>query len=304
MDFLSQLPGRMVGRKGVSLRRLANLDNVPLTDRIVQVAVAATTPFVCRPLHVAHVVEHPKCGGSWVRDNVLSYIGKPRYNAHRLLSKNEVMHGHRLYRRSYHWPIIVVRDPRDMYVSLYHHEFSMRESDETADILEHYTPDPEKDLRGNFAAFLEIRLRRQMHPWFFYSEFLDSWLNRPRICLVRYEDMLADPEVTLIRIVRFLGYDVDRDRIRMAVEENSFANQTKQRYGEARSAGDTDNAKFLRKGVAGDWRNHFNAESCEMLWAYESSSLKRLGYESGPEWIDEFVSGLSSSDSGTKSAHS
>jgi hypothetical protein len=191
----------------------------------------------------------------------------------------------------------VVRDPRDVYVSLFHHEMSLREDREkTLQIHRYFRSDPNASIRENFATYLQARLNVRMHPWFFYSEFLDSWLDRPRICVVRYEDMLAEPEHELARIIRFTGRRVDMNRVRAAVEENSFAAQTKARYGSSREPGEADNTKFLRKGIAGDWKNHFNAHSCDLIWTFEGSSLKRLGYEEDSRWIAEFLSELETQD--------
>jgi hypothetical protein len=290
-----------VGRENASLRRLINLENVPLSKRFHQLAIAAATPLLCRPLHITHVLEHPKCGGSWVRDSILSYLGKQQTLDERFVSRNNVFHGHRLYRRSFRWPIIVVRDPRDMYVSLYHHEISLTEEDrKPRDIDAYFRSDPNRSLRDDFAAYLEVRLTIRLHPWFFFSELLDSWINRPRVCVVRFEDMLADPEAELAKIIRFTGRPVDLRRIRQATEENSFAHQTRLRYGVARAPGERDDTKFLRKGVAGDWKNHFNETSCGLIWKLEGSSLKRLGYESDSSWIDEFLRELK--HSGTEPA--
>ena len=208
--------GRMLAT--ASLRRLLNFDYVPPRTRLVHTAIAATTPLLCRPLHLTHVVEFPKCGGSWVRDTLLTYLGQPRNNNQRLLRRNDVLHGHRLHRRSYRWPIVVVRDPRDAYVSLYHHEHSMEEEGTVRRDIHHYfRHDPGRDVRDDFAEYLDVRVTKRMHPWFSFAEFVDSWLDRPRICLVRYEDMLSDPEAQLVRILNFTERPVDRERVRRAV---------------------------------------------------------------------------------------
>ena len=46
---------------------------------------------------------------------------------------------------------------------------------------------------------------------------------------------------------------------------------------------------FERKGIAGDWRNHFDPRSCELLERHEGESLRRLGYEADASWIERFV---------------
>ncbi|HNP16408.1 MAG TPA: hypothetical protein PKI99_08100, partial [Terrimesophilobacter sp.] len=85
--------------------------NVSLKTRGYQVVNAALLPFVAGPLGISHVVEFPKSGGSWIRNMVRSYLGAPPYYHDRILFRNAVIHGHRLHRRVYRRPIVVVRDP-------------------------------------------------------------------------------------------------------------------------------------------------------------------------------------------------
>ncbi len=42
---------------------------------------------------------------------------------------------------------------------------------------------------------------------------------------------------------------------------------------------------FLRKGIAGDWRNYFNKEAREILHHYAGRELIRLGYEKDASWV-------------------
>ncbi|MEO1576527.1 MAG: sulfotransferase domain-containing protein, partial [Pseudomonadota bacterium] len=125
------------------------------------------------------------------------------------------------------------------------------------------------------------------HPWFDYSQFLDDWLGRPGTCLVRFEDCLADAATELTRMLRYLDEPIDLDKINEVVEATSFKAITREKYAENRDAGQTDNSKFHRKGVAGDWKNHFNAEARALFEQIEGSSLRRLGYESDGSWVHE-----------------
>lgn len=271
--------------------------HVSLRDRGFQVANAILTPFLCRPLRICHVVEFPKCGGSWIRNMIRTYLGSGLYLGDRLIFPDAVIHTHRLFRRSFAWPVVVVRDPRDMYVSMYHHE-NFYEGRATVAALERvYRHDPAKSPADDFAAYLEAKLTTVTHPVFFYSQFIDSWLGRPGSCLVRYEDFLEDAERELIRVIRFLDREVDVARIESVVQENSFESQTRKSYGESRSSGEEDRSKFLRKGVAGDWRNIFNEKSCNLIRRFEGVSMRRLGYEPDDSWAARFLDESSSQPS-------
>ena len=118
---------------------------------------------------------------------------------------------------------------------------------------------------------------------------LSTWLDRANVCVVRYEDFLVDAEKELGKVFTYLGEPVRNNRIKEVVSYHSFKNETKRRYGEERQSGEEDKYKFQRKGIAGDWKNHFNKESCELIQKYEWDSLKRLGYEEDPSWPNKYL---------------
>jgi Sulfotransferase domain len=271
------------------MRFIRRLTNVPLRYRLPQVINAISTPFLCGAFRLTHVVEHPKCGGTWVANTIRTYIGSEVHLADRLIRPDDVLHVHRLHRRSYLKPVVVVRDPRDLFVSFYYHETRYEGREKNRVFERYFEHDPERPKREDFALYLRAKLEHRTHPPFSYSNFVKSWIDVPRACIVRYEDFLATTESELERILRFLGRPIDHAKVREAVEINRFENRTKQRDGVSRKPGESDPAKFERKGIAGDWKNHFDAESCELMEEYEHYSLTRLGYESDRSWISRYL---------------
>ncbi len=268
-----------------------NLVNVPLRRRAYQAANAAIAAALGGPLRICHVIEFPKCGGSWISNLIRSYVGSSFNDGYRLIGPDEVIQKHIRHRPGLARVVVVVRDPRDMYVSAYYHETSFVDREKSLPIERYYRRNPERPTAEDFAEYLEAKLLHVTHPRFFYSQFLDSWLGRPGVCLVRYEDFLEDAEAQLIRVVRFLGRSVELDRIRSSVSENSFESTTRRLYGTQRATGTADNTRFVRKGIVGDWKNHFNAKSCELIEKLDGSSLRRLGYEPDRSWVDRYLAG-------------
>jgi hypothetical protein len=41
----------------------------------------------------------------------------------------------------------------------------------------------------------------------------------------------------------------------------------------------------MRKGVIGDWRNHFTEEACKVFDQFAGNELIRLGYEKDHSWV-------------------
>lgn len=280
------------GRGFVSdlLNLLARARNRPLRARLRQGTNVALSVAFGRQLGLVHVIEYPKCGGSWVRNMLADYTSTERFLDDRLVRRGDVVQVHRLPKTWYRRPVVVSRDPRDMYVSFYHHETRYGSRERNLAITRHFQPDPSRPLREDFAAYLEAKLRYVTHPPFSLAEFVRAWRGRPAAVWVRYEDCLANGEAALTRVVQALGLPLDAGRVRHAVEINRFENATRAR-GKERKPGDADPSAFERKGVAGDWRNHFDRRSCELLERYEGESLRALGYERDACWIDRFLEG-------------
>lgn len=93
--------------------------------------------------------------------------------------------------------------------------------------------------------------------------------------LVKYEDLVAAPESACIDILVGFGLLQYASRIPGAIERQSFA---------ARKAQIGDNEQELRrnnmrKGVAGDWHNHFTPAMNERIWNEFGWMMERLGYK-------------------------
>jgi hypothetical protein len=267
---------------------LGRVRNQPLRVRARQAANLAIAAALGRRLGLVHVIEYPKCGGSWVRNMLADYVGLPHFLDDRLVRRGDVIQVHRLPKPWYRRPVVVTRDPRDMYVSTYYHETHYRNREKHMRIARFFQHDPKRPVREDFAAYLEAKLTHYTHPPFMLHEFVRAWKQRPGVLWVRYEDCLADAEAELTRMARGLGLPLDPERVKQAVEANSFRNATRKR-GRERKPGEADPGSFERKGVAGDWKNHFDRRSCELLERHEGASLRALGYEPDASWVERFL---------------
>ena len=182
--------------------------------------------------------------------------------------------------------VIVIRDPRDAYTSFYHYSNNYENRPASIQLAPHYVHDAGRPIEEDFAAFLRAKLTHQSFPRFMYREFVESWHGQPDTHVVRYEDCLADAGEELTKILATLDVVIDPDRVETAVQQNSFESHTKRMYGEKRLPGDSDNRRFVRKGVAGDWVNHFNLDAAELLESIDGSILRQFGYEQDASWID------------------
>ncbi len=98
--------------------------------------------------------------------------------------------------------------------------------------------------------------------------------------LIRYEDLLERDEEILERVL--LGHcrlPVSRERLREVVLANRF-----EAFNGGRKRGTEDADRHERKGVAGDWKNHFTDKVCKEIKRCYGSLLIATGYEPNDRW--------------------
>jgi hypothetical protein len=154
--------------------------------------------------------------------------------------------------------IHVIRDARDVAVSSWHHL---------------HRTGPEAELR-QLAAFAEYAvLSVQLWQAVIQRARAAAAALGERYLEVRYEDLHADPDAGLDRLLRFLGVSSDPMVRRACIEQASFGTASG-----GRAAGQEDRAAFLRKGLPGDWRSWFDPALNQAVLAQVGPLLAELGY--------------------------
>jgi lipopolysaccharide transport system ATP-binding protein len=106
-----------------------------------------------------------------------------------------------------------------------------------------------------------------------------SWLAAGEP-LVRYEDLLAHPLEELHRaLVALGGQNVSEADLQAAIEANRF-----EKLSGGRPNGVEDPASHYRKGVAGDWKNHFTPRVTARFKERFGDLLIATGYERDLNW--------------------
>ena len=230
-----------------------------------------------RRLGLIQVAEYPKCGGSWVARMIRSYIGIDRkYGITAPVRRHAVIQTHDLYTSFYAHNVVVIRDPRDVWVSFYFHERYLKR---TAPV---YDFDDSLSHAENMLRCMRQKLTapEKSMPGFSYADFLQSWQNRPRTTQVKYEALHADAQGELSRLARALGLGSDPGRIASAIEDNRFEKIA------GREPGQEDFTKHKRKGIVGDWKNYFTRGMGELVHEHQPF-LYDLGYEKDASWLKE-----------------
>lgn len=165
---------------------------------------------------------------------------------------------------------VVIRDLRDTLVSAY---FSFRASHP---ILTPHNHETRAALSG-----LDV----ETGMTYLMGEFLTgcaaiqlSWLESEEQ-VIRYEDLLqGDEDVLTDVLLRKCGLPVSEEVVRAAIVANRFENLS------GRPRGQEDRGSHERKGIAGDWRNHFTPRVKQAFKARFGGLLVAAGYETGLDW--------------------
>jgi hypothetical protein len=92
----------------------------------------------------------------------------------------------------------------------------------------------------------------------------------------------------------------DTARIAEAVEYYTFANVTKRKFGQARKSGEEDPNSMQRKGISGDWVNHFDLAAMQMIDEALGDVIVELGYEKDRNWIAQRTAPAQDSSTASK----
>ena len=174
---------------------------------------------------------------------------------------------------------VVIRDPRDIVVSLVY-SVSLSHSPTPITLL----------LRNPISAANECdRLQIGMFLLAQWAEYLRSWKRAgefANVHLARYETLIADLPGELNRLCAFLDWRVPQGVLEAIAESHSFSNRS------GRKPGYENPFSHRRKGIAGDWRNHFNRPTARLFETVFPGLLTELGYEGSDNWwerIPEFT---------------
>ncbi len=135
------------------------------------------------------------------------------------------------------------------------------------------------DVENNLSEFIEYKFNKKKPPHFAWDEFVESWINKD-VAFVRYEKLLQDPISELGKsIEKVTNNPVDYHKLQRIVDKYSFDQIAN------RKPGQENRYSFVRKGIAGDWKNYFNKESREIFNYYAGDQLIKLGYEKDRSWV-------------------
>jgi Sulfotransferase domain len=163
--------------------------------------------------------------------------------------------------------IYIVRDPRDVAVSYSH--YTGRSLDKIIDFMG-------KAQAANRGT--DVQVFEMLGSW---SAHVDLWTRHrnPKLLVLRYEDMLEQPQASFGKVAGFLGDQADPARLDRAIRFSAFEALQAQEaeHGYVANAADSS-APFFRRGQAGQWRAVLSSAQRLRLETDHAAMMERFGY--------------------------
>ncbi|XP_053550604.1 sulfotransferase 1B1 [Bombina bombina] len=154
--------------------------------------------------------------------------------------------------------IYVARNPKDVAVSFYHF-----------DKMNNLHPEP-----GLWDQYLEKFLKGEVGYGSWGSHVREFWnlKNKKNVLYLFYEDMLQDPKKEIKKLMKFLEKDLPEEVVEKIHHHTSFKamkeNPTTNYTAVPSTVMDQSVSPFMRKGISGDWKNHFTESQSKKFDEY------------------------------------
>jgi len=167
---------------------------------------------------------------------------------------------HAPYDAAFSRVIYVMRDPRDVMVSYWHHT---------------------KLIRPSFNLSLEDFVASNDQWPNLWHEHVKEWAlgRHGNVFVVKYEDLKADTFSATKKMLEFIDYPFDEQVVMHAIEGSKFEKMKslEDRYGIGHHE---DSLKgFVRKGKSGSWCEEINQDALAVLEKKSGSVMKSVGYK-------------------------
>jgi sulfotransferase family protein len=242
------------------------------------------------------LVSYPRSGNTWTRfllgnllypdepvtfSNIESRIPEIYFNrdrALRALPRPRMLKSHESFQPHYPHVIYVVRDPRDVAISFYHHNVKARN-----------IPD-DYPITSFVPRFVAGEFDQKFGCW---RDNVLSWVSlrgeNPNFMMLRYEEMKRDTAGALLQVVAFLEHcsfrkiDSRSEALQRAIELSSPERMRALEKEEAASWVLTKSTRsdkpFVRTAKAGGWKSQLAPESVEAIEATWGDLMQSLGYK-------------------------
>ena len=164
--------------------------------------------------------------------------------------------------------VVVMRNPKDMLVSLFHF-YKIN------------------TLLGLFDRSWEDFFELFKNKKLLYGDWLDHvsgyWKNcsqRNNVLFIHYEDANNDIKSVLKRMATFLGKDLDDDKLHIIATHVQFANMKNNpmtNLQDLTELGILKDDSFMRQGEIGGWKDYFKEDQNKFVEEFYMEAVKEMG---------------------------
>ena len=235
-----------------------------------------------------YLVSYPRSGSTWLRvilseiifgrsgdslkdlPNYMPEIGIDKRKDELIRSTSYIVKTHEIYRQrartaSFKKVIYLVRDPRDVAVSYFRYQAAKYDQHDFKKYLDDWVSD--RIWPGSW----QTHVMSWVGPG---SENLDN-----DIYIIRYEDLLSKPHVTIEKLVEFIGLS---DSSEKSIDD-AIVNASIQKMREKEEKGvwkgvDIEGMSFIGPGKKELWREKLTEEQAELITKFSKELLLQLNY--------------------------
>ena len=113
-----------------------------------------------------------------------------------------------------------------------------------------------------------------------WSNHVQSWTEAPglKLHLVRYEDLLDDPQKHFTAVLDFMGLEVTKQRLNRSIKFSALPELQRQERQRGFREKSRTAEKFFRQGQAGAWREVLSQAEVDAVVAAHEPMMRRYGY--------------------------
>ncbi|XP_068183144.1 sulfotransferase 6B1-like [Antennarius striatus] len=143
--------------------------------------------------------------------------------------------------------LVILRNPKDTLVSYYHF----------------YNNNPVLPSAKSWDTFFSQFMSGNV-AYGLYFDYILAWekkMDDPNVKIITYEELKQDPSQGIRDISTFFGLTLTEDQVQQVAEGTSFDAMKKN----SAKTHATMGSVFFRKGMVGDWKNHFTPEQSQEM---------------------------------------
>ncbi|AWZ18852.1 Sulfotransferase [Roseovarius sp. TM1035] len=162
--------------------------------------------------------------------------------------------------------IYIIRNPLDMVLSYARH-YGVTQEDAAQKICN----------RDNGNLPTPTTVAQYLSSWDMHVKSWMAYAPWKRL-IVRYEDLLDDPETHFAKILELVGVPVDAERLERAIRFSSFDELSRQEEEQGFIERPEQSEKFFGKGQKDQWKTDLDPALAEMIREKMGETMKRYGY--------------------------